>query len=235
MLANNLTVSNISLIAMLAFSPILCGAVEESKCYGASDNGYLKNGWQLPSSGKNFSAYSFLGVALGRNYVHSTVHRVVLEAYKLLETDAPLKVFVYGESGFENGGKFRPHKTHQNGLSVDFFVPVISESGKSLALPTNPFNKFGYGIEFIGAGDYGDLSIDFPAMAQHLHALTIAAENNSVKIWRVIFDNELQKELFKTPLGSSLKQKITFSTKKPWVRHDEHYHIDFIVPCEPVN
>ncbi len=221
-------------IIVLALSPLLCKAADESKCYGTADKGYLEKGRQLPSSGNNFSAYSVVGIMLGRNYVHSKVHRVVLEAYRQLETKAPSKLFIYGESGFKNGGKFRPHKTHQNGLSVDFFVPVMNESGQSIALPITLFNTFGYGIEFLGTGKYSDLTVDYDAMAQHLLALNSAAKTNGIKIWRVIFDNQLQKELFKTPLGNTLKQNVAFSTKKPWVRHDEHYHVDFTMPCEAI-
>ena len=32
---------------------------------------------------------------------------------------------------------------------------------------------------------------------------------------------------------SCLKQKLPFMKGKPWVRHDEHYHGDFAVPCKP--
>jgi penicillin-insensitive murein endopeptidase len=168
---------------------------------------------------------------IGRNYVHSKVYRTVIDAYAILEKQTPLKVFIYGESGWRNGGKFRPHKTHQNGLSVDFFVPVVNSTGQSVLLPISLFNKFGYGIEFTGVGHYQDLNIDYAAMTNHLLALEQAANKNGVKIWRVIFDNALQKELFKLPKAGLLRKKMQFSTKKSWVRHDEHYHIDFIVPC----
>lgn len=30
---------------------------------------------------------------------------------------------------------------------------------------------------------------------------------------------------------SCLKQKLPFMKGKPWVCHDEHYHVDFAVPC----
>ncbi|MCM2359327.1 MAG: hypothetical protein NDI77_14350 [Geobacteraceae bacterium] len=69
-------------------------------------------------------------------------------------------------------------------------------------------------------------------MAEHLLALKKAADLGGVKIWRVIFDNDLQKLLFQTSKGKDLQAQLTFSKKKPWVRHDEHYHIDFIVPCK---
>lgn len=214
--------------------PASATAATESQCFGRTDNGRLAHGWQLPGSGKNFSAYSTLGVLAGRNYVHSTVYEIVLDAYATLASKAPGKVFVYGETGFAEGGKFRPHKTHQNGLSVDFFVPVVDAGGKSVKLPTSVTNKFGYAIEFVGDGGYQGLNIDYPAMALHLWALKAAADKQGAKIWRVIFDNQLQGQLFKAPEAKGLRKAMAFSTKQPWVRHDEHYHIDFIVPCAPL-
>lgn len=220
-------------VFLLSFLPLLALAADESVCYGTSDNGRLEQGWQLPASGNNFSAYSLVGVLAGRNYVHSKVYRTVIDAYTILEKQTPSKIFVYGESGFREGGKFSPHNTHQNGLSVDFFVPVVEASGHSVPLPVSLLNKLGYGIEFIGTGQYQDLNIDYPAMVKHLLALKLAADRNGVKIWRVIFDNDLQKQLFKLPEATSLHNAMEFSTKKPWVRHDEHYHVDFIVSCQP--
>jgi len=222
-----------SLLALLLFS-VVANAAEESRCFGSHDNGSLENGWQLPTSGKNYSAYSNIGVMTGRNYVHSKVYKVVVDAYAMLETRAPSKVYVYGESGYKDGGKFRPHKTHQNGLSVDFFVPVVDSEGLSVKLPTSILNKLGYSIEFVGTGEYKGLKIDYAAMALHLWALKASADKHGVKIWRVIFDNDLQKQLFKAPEAKGLRDAMAFSTKRPWVRHDEHYHIDFSVPCNPL-
>jgi penicillin-insensitive murein endopeptidase len=215
----------------LAISVFAYGA-DKSICYGTTDNGHLASGWQLPSSGDNFEAYSLIGVGAGRNYVHSTVHAIVVESYASLHRSMPDKHFVYGETGKKEGGKFSPHKTHQNGLSVDFFVPVVDGAGKSVALPISPLNKFGYNIEFSNQGKYDEYQIDFDAMAAHLLELKKAADSHGIKIWRVIFDNELQKPLFTSKNGSLLKSQLVFSTKKPWVRHDEHYHVDFVVPCQ---
>lgn len=157
---------------------------------------------------------------------------MVVEAYQVLEQTVPNKVYVYGETGWAKGGRFRPHKSHQNGLSVDFFVPVLDTKGVSVPLPTGPHNKFGYLIEFNSKGKFGDYSIDLEAMAAHLLAIKQASDKKGIKIRRVIFDNELQQLLFKTSKGSELQAAFTFSKKKPWVRHDEHYHIDFILPCK---
>ena len=219
-------------LLVLLFAPVAHAERKASVCRGETHQGSLENGWQLPSSGPNFEAYSNIGVLAGRNYIHSKVYEVVVSAYAFLEKDAPDKRFVYGETGLKNGGKFRPHKTHQNGLSVDFFVPVVNLSGKSSGLPINPLNKLGYDIEFNSQAKFEDFEIDFEAMAKHLLATKRAADKHKIGIRVVIFDNEYQKKLMATPTGKTLPSLMKFSTKKPWVRHDEHYHIDFVVPCE---
>ena len=93
--------------------------------------------------------------------------------------------------------------------------------------------KFGYNIEFDSEGRFGESRIDFNTMAFHLLALDAAARSKGIGIARVVFDNELQKHLFATPPGPLVRERLRFSTKKPWVRHDEHYHVDFDVPCAP--
>lgn len=209
-------------------------AAQQSTCYGTTKNGLLKNGIKLPSSGNNFTSYSSIGSTLGRTYVHSEIYKIIINSYNDLNTQNPNWTFVYGETGFKQGGKFKPHKTHQNGLSVDFMVPVTNEQGKSVPLPTSPLNKFGYNIEFNDHGQYDDLKIDFEAIGAHIVALHKNTEKRNLKIWRIIFDPTLQPLLFKSKYGNYLKTKLKFSTKRSWVRHDEHYHIDFIVNCEPM-
>jgi penicillin-insensitive murein endopeptidase len=168
---------------------------------------------------------------LGRTYVHSKVAAVVEAAYKSLEAAAPGKIYMYGESGWRSGGRIRPHKTHQNGLAVDFMVPVVDAEGKSVPLPTGITNKFGYSIEFDAQATYGGLKIDFEAMAEHLYALSKAAESAGVGISRVIFERKFLPQLYATRRGPYIKASMPFMKGAPWVRHDEHYHVDFAVPC----
>ena len=217
---------------LLALLPLTVVAEPESKCFGTTANGRLEQGVQLPGDGPNFTSYSTLAGVLGRTYVHSKVKTILLDAYKQLESEAPDKVFKYGETGFENGGRFKPHKTHRNGLSVDFFVPVTNPKGQSAHLPTHPLNRWGYDLEMDNRHRFDDLTLDYPAMAAHLVALHKAAKKQGVDIWRVIFDPQLQPELFKTPHGPYLQKHLQFSTRRAWVRHDEHYHVDFSVPCQ---
>lgn len=206
----------------------------QSTCYGSSSQGRLANGWKLPVSGVNFETYSGLGSKMGRTYVHSEVYEVVLDAYAELAKIRPQRKFQYGETGWANGGRFYPHKTHQNGLSVDFMVPVIDTKSKPALLPTGMFNKYGYGIEFDKQGRYKDLRIDFSGINDHLSALARAAERRGVKIKLVIFENGLQDLLKANDRWTSSLDGIPFLRGPVWIRHDEHYHVDFDVPCESV-
>ncbi len=204
---------------------------QESTCYGTTRRGALKGGVSLPSSGPNFESYTFIGGLLGRTYMHSIAVTIVVEAYNELAHTAQGTVFKYAETGYKEGGEFSPHKTHRNGLSIDFMTPVKSE-GKSVHLPTNIFNKFGYDIEFDKQERYKSYTIDYDAMALHIVTLHKIAVKKGYNLRRVIFDPQLQKSLMKTQYGPYLKKHVTFSKRRSWVRHDEHYHVDFLIPCE---
>ncbi len=219
------------LVLLTAQGAVPATTAAESRCYGTPANGSLEDGCQLPYEGSNFRAYSRLGSALGRTYVHCRVAEVVLAAYENLAARHPELVFVYGETGWASGGSFRPHKTHQNGLSVDFLVPVTGASGGPAALPTHALNKYGYGLEFDTRGKCGELTIDFEAVGAHLLALRRAADARGVGIARVILAPDLQPLLKRTRAWPALEGWLPLSERPAWVRHDDHYHVDFDVPC----
>lgn len=203
-----------------------------SVCYGSSSRGSLAHGKRLPTRGDNFVSYSYLGAALGRNALHGRVREVVLQTYGELATMLPGKTFVYGETGWPNGGRLRPHKTHRNGLSIDFMVPVMNRSGESVPLATHVFNRWGYAVEFDSRGRHAHWRIDFEAMAAHLYYLQQTAKRLGVGIRIVILAPELQPHLFATARGKQLQRTLRFSRNPSWVRHDDHYHVEFIVPCK---
>lgn len=209
--------------------------VPVSECHGTTSNGHLRHGVALPLDGPNYSAYTSLTSLLGRNFLHSTVAAIVIDAYATLADIKPGLHFVYGETGARNGGPFKPHRTHQNGTSVDFFMPVRNGAGRSVALPTGIGNRYGYDIEFDADGRYGDYQIDFAALAEHLHRLHAAAARHRSAIALVIIDVRYLPKLFATPRGNWLKQNVRFMQRDAWVRHDEHYHVDFSVRCKPLS
>jgi penicillin-insensitive murein endopeptidase len=220
-----------ALLAIILFTALPGTALSESQCFGTVSNGRIEHSVKLPESGPNFTAYSSIAVAAGRTHVHSRVAAILAASYHALHTAHSELTYVYGEAGWPSGGRFQPHRTHQNGLSVDFFVPVRNAEGRSVALPTSPGTRFGYDIEFDRDSRFGEYSIDYEALAEHLYQLDIAARRQGSGIALVIFENAYLPRLFATRRGPYLKDKLHFMKGKPWVRHDEHYHVDFAVPC----
>ena len=207
---------------------------EVSTCYGTTSHGRLENGVKLPDSGPNFISYGSVPDLMGRTYVHSQVRDVIVDAYRRLQTNTPDKVFKYAEAGYREGGRFKPHKTHRNGLSVNFIVPVIDKNGKSVHLPTHALNKYGYNINFDKSGKYDIYQLDYEALGAHLVALHMSARKEGIGIWRVLFDPQLQPFLYKTTHGDYIRKNIKIPIRRSWVRHDEHYHVDFTVECKPL-
>jgi penicillin-insensitive murein DD-endopeptidase len=224
----NLLRSAIGLVLLLASMP---AHAVDSRCYGTPANGRIEHAMRLPTAGSNFRAYSRVGVSLGRTFVHARVASTVTGAYATLIRSAPDKTFVYGETGFAMGGPFKPHRTHQNGLSVDFMVPVVDTKGRSVPLPGNAANRYGYDIEFDANARYRDLKIDFDALGEHLYALDRAGRRSGARIGRVIFEPAYLPKLFATKHGPYLRRQIAFTRGKVWWRHDEHYHVDFVTEC----
>jgi penicillin-insensitive murein endopeptidase len=96
-------------------------------------------------------------------------------------------------------------------------------------------NKFGYGLEFDEQGRIPGFRIDFDAMAEHLYQISLAAHQHGLAIERVIFDPRLTEKLFSSSRrGEELRRSMPFMKKPPWIRHDEHYHIDFRTSCRPL-
>lgn len=221
-------------VAML-LSAALCttGAQAASVCRGTVANGRIEGSVKLPVSGPNFAAYSRIAAATGRTHVHDEVAAILEAAYAATARSLPDVTFVYGETGWPSGGRLRPHRTHQNGLSVDFFVPVRDGQGHSVPLPTSPTQRFGYDLEFDAQARHGELQIDFVAVAEHLYQLDAAAKARNRRLALVIFDTAYLPRLFATPRGPYLREHLPFMKGRPWVRHDEHYHVDFAVPCQP--
>ena len=125
-----------------------------------------------------------------------------------------------------------PHKTHQNGLSVDFMTPLVKDGKSYYDLDTLGADH--YFLDFDDNGKYIDdpsISIDFNLVAQHILLLDYVANKFNAKIEKVIIKIELKDDLFATEFGKILKKKDVYVVKKlsPIVNmlHDDHYHIDF--------
>lgn len=199
---------------------------------GTVSNGSLENGYILPFSGKNFHYFDTSSYLHNRCFVNLKVKETLLAALAQLETITPGRSYGLMECSNEHGGKIHPHRTHQNGLSVDCMTPLVKDG--------NPYTD----LDFIGAPHYlmdfdatghstedPSVSIDFETMAKHLLAVIAAAKQHGLKVEKIIWKTELRDELFATESGKRLKATGVYVTTRlsPLINalHDDHYHIDF--------
>ncbi len=229
----------LALFLLLAF--VVCAIPEvfyknegRSKSIGTVGKGQLENAYLMPLWGANFSYFSPLSYyVMDNGYTDSKVHNTLLEAYETCETSCKGTHFKIMECSDKKGGKLRLHRTHQNGMSVDFMSPKKRQNGKQSRF----FDRLGlwhYLLEFTNAGNLtiaSKVSIDFETMAKHILALDDAARKNGLRINKVILKIELKPAFFRTESGKKVKARgIYFARSLPDLvnrMHDDHYHIDF--------
>lgn len=218
------------IVLLLLFGPMLAfdliGAV--TTCRDSLGSRLMLGKIRPPVSGANYRTYCYLCVPALRTYGNRRAVEATVSAYEKLAEVRPQMNFVYGEIGFPWGGPFLPHRTHQDGLSFDFMVTL--KEGKSL--PMHLFNRFGYDVEFDDQGRSEFGTIDFEAITAHLLVLDEEARALGGGIERVYFAPDLQDELFATPRGAELQDRVSFNRYQDLWRHDEHYHVSFDFPCQ---
>lgn len=195
-----------------------------SRSTGSVSNGKIENAKRLPFRGANFTSYSFPGYLAGRTFVHEKIRKTVLDAFDICKETCPEVCFLIGETGRKKGGRFMPHRTHQNGLSVDLMTPLLKN--KSPYHSSHLFNLWGYGYEFDENGKTGNISVDYQTLAKWIAALDKASKKNGIQIQKIIFDPILRKQLLKVKGGKAI-QHLPYTKNRVVIRHDDHFHIDF--------
>jgi penicillin-insensitive murein endopeptidase len=215
----------------MVFLSVACTAflLAESVSVGTPAKGSLRDGVSFPSKGRGFVSYSALGTLLGRQYVHSRVREALVDAFASLQAVVPERTFVLGETGLKAGGRFRPHRTHQNGLSVDIFMPVRDKDSRRVLMPTAPWNKFGYSLEFDSSGRGDGLTIDFDSVAELLVEVDRQAQRKGLAVQRIIMAPEYVDRVLSANAPDIRSLATAFMRTPAWVRHDEHLHVDFRV------
>jgi penicillin-insensitive murein DD-endopeptidase len=216
-------------VRVIVATLFLSALLTESVSVGTPARGSLRDGVSFAASGRGFVAYSTLGNLAGRQYVHSRVHAALVEAFASLHEAAPARTFVLGETGLKAGGRFRPHRTHQNGLSVDIFMPVRDGASRPVPMPTAPWNRFGYSLEFDATGRGEGLVIDFASVAELLVEVDRRARLHGLAIDRIIVAPEYVDQVLSAGPVAIRELAPRFMRKPAWVRHDEHLHLDFRV------
>ena len=111
---------------------------DDSTCYGTTADGRLEGGVKLPARGKNFVGYSAVARAAGRTYVDTRVSKIIVAAYQDLEKEQPVKRYKYAETGFKNGGQFKPHKNPSKWLVCGFYDTGSQWAGRVCPFANSP-------------------------------------------------------------------------------------------------
>lgn len=223
--------------SILIISLVSCSTAPKgsgkSKSVGKVNKGELINGRRFPMRGDNFKYFSPLSYLLfNRAWVHSKVYEITVEAYKELGSTQKDQKFLLMECSKKDGGKVWPHRTHQNGTSIDFGVPLI-KNGKPKYLH-HQYGVFHYTMKFDEHGRCSwnkSIQIDFETIGKHILALDKAARKRGMYIKKVIMKIDLKDDFYSTKSGKLVKEKgIYFARVLPEIIdnvHDDHYHIDF--------
>ena len=162
---------------------------------GTPSNGSLENAWLLPFGGENWSFYDSASYLNGRAYLNGALLQVVTESYQRLAQSTPDRHWKVMDCSFRQGGQIWPHRTHRNGLSIDFMVPLT----RAGAIYTErDYGLHHYMMQFDDDGALisdTEVKIDFVAMGKHLLALDDAAREKGVGITKVILKIDLQDDL----------------------------------------
>ena len=202
--------------------------------------GQLEGTRSLPPTGKGYRTYSYFGSALGRQYAHHKVIETIEESFEELH-DATGQTFDIAEIGAQHGGKFLPHFTHREGLSVDIMTPM-KKNGKPARLMTGPLSLWGYcwhidsktnhlnGLKWDVSKNSkyphlcptipwkSDKEVDFDTLRQMILVLKKTAQQKGGTIAFVIVAPSFVPHL--KGLG------VKISTRASLV-HDDHIHVDF--------
>lgn len=202
-----------------------------SKAIGTVGKGSLQNGKLIPYYGKNYTYFDSLSYFEGRAFTHELVRDIILNSYDSLAQLCDNHFYLMELSNKE-GGKMFPHHTHQNGMSVDFMMPMLKEGKTYTGLDTLGADH--YWLKFDNSGKWTEdprVSVDFNLIARQVLILDAEAKKLGLKVAKLIVKIEYKDELFETEYGKQLKESGIYVVQKltPMVNelHDEHFHIDF--------
>lgn len=201
---------------------------------GSVSHGTLENGSLLPFSGKNYRYFDIASYLGGRAFANCKLISTLENTYSALDKLHPGRQFVLMECSNEHGGKMHPHRTHQNGLSTDFMIPLMKNKQPYYGLDS--LGATHYLLDFDDAGNYtkdSTIKIDFELLAQFILTLEEQAKRSGLKINKIILKLELKDELFASTTGKQLSKSGIYFARNldPLINslHDDHFHVDFAV------
>ena len=91
------------------------------------------------------------------------------------------------------------------------------------------------GVAHLSAADNAtwlrNKSVSLDTLPEGFKQVRDTSREHGIGIRRIIFDVAQQPKLAATASGAQVMRRFAFNKQQSWVRHDEHYHVDFSVPC----
>lgn len=207
---------------------LLFDSSQPSISYGSTSNGSIEHSRRLAYKKHNYITYSFAGFLAGRTYVHENLRTALYDCYDVLDDKFADRTFVIGETGARQGGPISFHKEKQNGLQVDFMIPLL-EDGKPYS-GLNVTNYWNYGMEFGEDGTLDGMSVDYAAMASHLATLQASCLKNGLTIKRIEMNPALKKGLLGKDVANLLKNIVGKNALKSGKTYPAYYTVTFEIP-----
>jgi len=192
-----------------------------AQTFGESAHGTTIGARSLAPWGPGFRSYSIVGAAMGRQYTTPDVEKDLRQAAAKNARHGP---FYFAETGWRSGGLFLPHRTHQNGTSVDLLMPLKKGYRPARWL----WLQFGYGVDYgHGRNRNGKRwqhsnahQIDFNRLKAFLKTLC-----RTKRVAYVYVHRRHKRHLS----GSGCRLKNAFPNLKQtdFDPHDDHVHIQF--------
>lgn len=205
-----------------------------SRAVGTPGSGSLRHGKLFPYSGVNFVYFDSSSYVNSRAWCHEQLKSTLIKSFEELDTLAPGIRFGVMELSNQHGGPIKPHRTHQNGLSVDLMMPLQKNNE-----PFTELDQLGashYLLDFDQNGRWSNdtaVHIDFDNLALLILTIHKQASKQGLKLKKVIINTHLKDELFRSGYGTVLKQSGVYVVQhlEPIVNdlHDDHIHLDFEV------
>lgn len=220
-------------LTVQSYEAMFLDTLQNSVSNGTPGEGTLENGKLFPFEGDNFKYFSEWSYLNGRAFMNHRLRDAVLASYDSLHARYPDQYWGIMECSLQSGGKISGHRTHQNGLSIDFMTPLKRNDSSYYGL--NDIGGAHYQLAFNNDGQLisdSTISIDFDMMGEHILSLDLFARQHGLKVKKVILMKALKDDLYATPSGKIiLKKKIYITMHLPPevdASHDDHYHIDFV-------
>lgn len=200
--------------------------------HGTVGNGSLENGKLVPWEGDNYRYFDTTSYLAGRAFLNDKVLATLLDGFKVLGLSKEKLSYRVMECSHQKGGKLYPHRTHQNGTSVDLMLPKRKNGQAYTKL--DDLGSQHYFLNFSNQGildSDSSVHIDFEAVASMIMCMNKGARLYGYRVSKVIIKIEYKESLFAGPAGQKLKSSGIYIVKSlgPQVNafHDEHIHLDF--------